>query len=313
MRNLSKEYRLQPLTDTYTTRFTIDSDRGARLALHRINASAESADSVAGEPVLLAHGTFSNHRTCSALARYLAGRGFDCWLLDYEAHGLSDTVEPAADFETLFLSGTHRALEYVSDTTQRKVHWVGHSGGGLAVLMAIARQPDLLDRLQSLVTLASQASDAGQLPSHRLILRTLKLLTGALGRVPARTLKLGPDNETATVMQQWYNWNLSARWIGTDGIDYTKTLEKLDKLSRLPLLSLAGSGDWFIAPPDACQRLHARLPCSDKTWLECGVQHGYSENFSHARLVSSRASAREIWPRIGDWLTQQKTTPPKNP
>ena len=266
-----------------------------------------------GEPVLLAHGTFSNHRTCGGLARYLTGRGFDCWLLDYEGHGESNTVEPAADFESLFLSGTGCALRYVSDTTGRKVHWVGHSGGGLAALMAIARQPELLDRLQSLSLLASQASDAGQLPSHRLILRTFSLLTRALGYVPARRLKLGPDDENAAVMMQWYDWNLAGRWTGTDGLDYLSTLRQLEDFQRLPLLGMAGSGDWFIAPAYACRELHEQLPSETKTWLECGVQHGYSENYSHARLVSSRSSAREIWPRIGNWLTQQKTILQTNP
>lgn len=287
-----------------TTRFTVQSDRGATLALQRIDGTKNGDATVL--PVLLAHGTFSNHRTCGGLARYLAARGHDCWLLDYEGHGDSDTVEPSADFESLFLSGTRCALEFVSDTTGRPIHWVGHSGGGLAALMTMARQASLRDRLQSLVTIASQACDAGQLPSHRLILRTFVLLTRALGRVPARRLKLGPDDENATVMQQWYAWNLQGRWTGTDGFDYKQSLGELSELSSLPILGLAGSGDWFIAPANACQRLHDLLPSKRKTWLECGVQQGYSENYSHARLISSRSAAREIWPRIGEWLTQQQ-------
>ncbi len=259
--------------------------------------------------MLLAHGTFSNHRTCGGLARYLASRGFDCWLLDYEGHGDSDSVEPAADFESLFLSGTYSALQFVHDTTGQKVHWIGHSGGGLAALMAIARQPRSLEYLQSLVMLASQASDAGQLPSHRLILRAFTLLTRALGHVPARRLKLGPDNEAAAVMLQWYAWNLTGHWTGADGLDYLDALKQCKGFEQLPLLCMAGSGDWFIAPPIACRNLYSQLPGENKTWLECGLQQGYSENYSHARLVSSRSSAREIWPRIGTWLsTQQMNT-----
>ncbi len=255
-----------------------------------------------GDPVLLAHGTFSNHRTCGGLARYLASRGFDCWLIDFEGHGQSNSVEPPADFETLFLSGTRAALQFVHDTSGSKVHWVGHSGGGLAPLMTMARQPETLDKLQSLTLLASQACQAGELPSHRLILRGFSALTRLLGHVPARALKLGPDNENAAVMLQWYGWNLSGQWTGTDGLDYSRTLSQLHNLKHLPILTLAGSGDWFIAPTGACRSLQSLLPSDRKTWLECGVQGGYSENYSHARLVSSRSSAREIWPRIADWL-----------
>lgn len=296
------------MTDLHTTRITTRSERGASLALKRLSRVASNELEHPGEPVILAHGTFSNHRTCGGLARYLAGRGYDCWLFDYEGHGDSNKVHPPADFETMFLTGSQSALRYVSNATGQKVHWIGHSGGGLAALMSIAREPKLAGKFQSLVTLASQASDAGQLPSHRLALRAFTLLTRLLGRVPAKALKLGPDDENAEVMQQWYAWNLTARWLGADGFDYSQSLTELNELESLPVLSLAGAGDWFIAPTAACRQLFERLPSKHKSWLECGVQQGYSENYSHARLVSSRPSAREIWPRIGDWLAEHPST-----
>ncbi len=281
--------------------------RGARLTLHRvISDTANVAPSKA--PVLLAHGTFSNHRTCGGLARYLSALGHDCWLVDFEGHGHSGTVKPTADFEALFLSGTEAALLHVGEQTGQKIHWIGHSGGGLAALMLLARYPQYTTMLQSLVTLGSQACNAGHTSSARLTLRLFRTLTMLLGFVPAKRIGLGPENEHAKVMLQWYRWNLAATWQGYDGFDYLHALEQHPQLTSVPVFSIAGTGDGFIAPPTACLKLHELLPSNTKNWLECGIAQGFSEDFSHARLISSRTAAREIWPRIGDWLLQMEST-----
>lgn len=292
--------------DWVSARLAVQSSRGARLVLHHV-ASVKKAGSVSKAGVILAHGTFSNYRTCGALARYLAERGHDCWLLDFEGHGCSNKVLPPADFESMFLSGAIAAIDHVDRTTEGKIHWVGHSGGGLAALMAVARRPELTERLHSLVMLGSQASDAGHAMPHRIVLRLSLLLTRVLGFVPGRVLQLGPENEVAEVMLQWYRWNLRAHWQGAGGFDYMKALREHGNLAALPVLALAGTGDRFIAPPVACRRLHALLPGADNVWQECGVGQGFVEDFTHSRLISSRAAARQIWPRIAEWLAQAES------
>ncbi len=199
--------------DWVSTRVPVRSSRGAELVLHHV-PSVDKVDCANKAGVILAHGTFSNYRTCGGLARYLAERGHDCWLLDFEGHGCSDKVLPPADFEAMFLSGAIAAVDHIAAITEGKIHWVGHSGGGLAALMALARQPELTERMHSLVMLGSQACDAGHSVSHRTVLRLFLLLTRMLGFVPARVLRLGPENEVAEVMLQWYRWNLHAHWQG---------------------------------------------------------------------------------------------------
>ena len=174
-------------------------------------------------------------------------------------------------------------------------------------MMALARRPELTKKLHSLVLLGSQACDAGPSLSRRAVLRSFQVMTRILGIVPARVLRLGPENEAAEVMLQWYRWNLQARWQGEEGFDYWQALQQHPTLDDLPVLGLAGSGDQFIAPPVACHRLHALLPGSGNVWQECGVSQNFSENFTHSRLISSRAAAREIWPRIAEWLIKTES------
>ncbi len=81
-------------------------------------------------------------------------------------------------------------------------------------------------------------------------------------------------------------------------------LREQGNLVALPVLAMAGTGDRFIAPPEACRKLHELLPGTANVWQECGVDQGFAEDFTHSRLISSRAAARQIWPRIADWLAQ---------
>lgn len=284
-------------------RIPVQSSRGAQLVLHHVSPG-NTCGTARKAGVILAHGTFSNYRTCGGLARYLAERGHDCWLLDFEGHGCSERALPAADFETMFLSGTDAALDYVLGATESPIHWVGHSGGGLAALMALSRRPVLTKKLHSLVMLGSQACDAGGSAPHRSVLRLCLLLTRVLGFAPAKVLRLGPENEVAEVMLQWYRWNLQAHWQGAGGFDYLQALREHESLADLPVLAMAGSGDRFIAPPEACRTLHALLAGTANAWQECGVSQGFKEDFTHSRLISSRAAAHEIWPRVADWLAQ---------
>ena len=287
--------------DWVDSRVSIRSERDTKLYLHQVRSRGKS-NTAEKAPVILAHGTFSNHRTCGGLARYLAGLGHDCWLIDYEGHGSSEVSQPSASFESLFLSGTPVAVDYVRQRTGQNPHWIGHSGGGLAALMSVARKPELSKQLRSLVMLGSQACHAGHRLTNRLMLHICKMLTEIMGAVPGKKLGIGPENEEASVMLQWYRWNLETRWAGDDEFDYLQALSHHEQLASLPVLAVAGSGDWFIAPPSACKRLHSLIPGTANKWLECGRANGYSENFSHARLISSRAAAREIWPQVATWI-----------
>lgn len=102
--------------DWVTSRVMLVSDRGTRIELHHVSAD-RSRDNTRRAPVLLAHGTFSNHRTCGGLARYLARLGHDCWLINNEGHGGSDSIFPSADFDSLFLSGTRAAVRHTMPGT----------------------------------------------------------------------------------------------------------------------------------------------------------------------------------------------------
>jgi oxygen-independent coproporphyrinogen-3 oxidase len=269
------------------------------LCLHEVPASVEE---VAGN-VLLAHGMYSNYRACRGLAQYLARMGYHCWLLDSQGHGFSDAAAQPVDFETQCLEDSEAALDFIESQSSQQWWWVGHSGGGLAMAMYLARNPARQALLQGMVTMASQATDAGLHRSRRMTLRIIRLVINVLGVAPGKRLGLGPENESVRVMDQWLRWSLTGRWTGTDSFDYLAGLHNI----QLPSLSLAAAADRFIAPASGCLRLHQHLGGTDKTYVLFGKADGYLEDYTHARLVSSRNASVDVWPLVGQWIKERQT------
>lgn len=272
---------------------------GARLALHRITQPAPSLP-----PVILTHGTFSNALTCMRLARRLAAAGHDCWIAELRGHGQSGHGSTPPGFEAFADLDVPAALARVRAATDgQRPFWVAHSGGGLVLLMHLARVPAARERVRGLVTLGSQATGAGATPTRRVGLYLGWALNAALGRTPGRLLGLGPEDEPAAVMAQWFRWNLRRRWLARDGFDFLAALRDL----RLPTLALAGARD-FIAPPAGCGVVVDALGSTDKQLVVCGREHGFERDYDHAGLIS-RDAAREIWPRVEMWLASRSRPP----
>ncbi len=253
-------------------------------------------------PVLLTHGTFSNAQVCTRLARYLAENGFDCWILELRGHGRSEMGPVQPDFERFSEFDVPAALDAVRrKTKKRELFWVAHSGGGLALLMHLARHPEVCGQIRGIVTLASQATDAGATLNGKTKIILGALATNILGRAPGKMLRLGPQDEFRKVMNQWFRWNWDGRWTGKDGFDYLEALGQVE----IPALCLAGGGDRFIAPYRGCRRVYDGLGSLDKRMALCAKSEGYGEDYSHSRIIASRRAQQEIWPTISEWLMKR--------
>lgn len=273
------------------------TDDGAELHLTRIRG-----DVTHPAPVLLTHGTFSNAAVCVRLAVYLAHHGFDCWVLELRGHGRSAGSRVTPDFEVFSELDVPAALRAVRrETRRRHVLLVGHSGGGLVFLMHLARHPGAGRDIKGVVTLASQATDAAGTLSGSVKIVLAALANNVAGKLPGRLLGVGPEDESASVMNQWFRWNLRRRWEGKDGFDYLAALSRVE----VPILCLAGGGDRFIAPVTGCRRLFEALGSFDKRLVVCARSEGFTEDYSHARIIASRAAQAEVWPQIAEWLAKR--------
>ncbi len=270
--------------------------KGGQIALYRLNHLKSK-----GIPLIIAHGTISNADTVRALGDYLAGLGFDCWLLDWGGHGLSRAFSRRQDFEYPAFNDVPVALSTVLETTEQKqVYWVSHSGGGHLPLMYLARHPEYQDRIAGIVTMGAQATDGALGVKYKTRAWFLKWVTNLFSQTPKWLISVGTEGEPTRLLAQWSEWNLMQRWVGKDGFDYMSGLSGL----KIPVFMLAGSKD-DIAPVSGCQKLYNALGSTDKSFLTCSVFNGFDKEYTHGQLIRGRAASGEIYPRIGAWLGQR--------
>lgn len=251
--------------------------------------------------MVLAHGMFSSHRALAPLARHLVARGRRVFAVDFRGHGAARALAPGDDFESAALADVPDVLDAVAGLDgATRLDWVGHSGGGLALLMHLARRPEAQVRLARVVLAASQATGAGAGLANRVKLRAIGAACLGRRRVDGRRFGVGVEPEHAPVLRQWVGWNLERRWRGRDGLDYLDALGAIE----LPALVLAAGADRFIAPAPGCRAVHDALGGGSGRFVECARRTGFDEDFGHGRLVASRAAARAVWPLIERWLAE---------
>ena len=307
------------------------TDDGAAIALGRYHARGGPRFV---EPVVLSHGLGSNRFHLDfnerySLARYLARRGFESWVLELRGRGLAG---PAGDFN-LDDQAEHdvgAALRVVRSSGTagglgRKVSWVGHSKGGLLVYAHLARNPAA--PLNAVVTLGSPATFRPQAGLQRFVRTIAPVLSGKLiptGRIrqlssvllgnappdavsryllsPERMepqiLKLAmahlPSDIAGGVARQLADWVLTDRFSSLDGaVDYRQRLAA----ARMPLLLIAGTED-FLAPPEAVLRARAYWGGPVETSIL---------DFGHADLVLGQQAPEVVFPRIAEFLERNST------
>jgi len=280
----------------------VRTDDGVDLALHRVESSAQRPCSL---PLLFVHGTFSNRwfflgSRERGLARWMAERGFDGWVAELRGHGKSGRP-PHADtwrFEDWIRRDAPALIAGVCRATGRdRLVWIGHSAGGVIGVAHAGLAEEHSAAIAGLVTVAAPAPTglhAAQVP----IAWGALAVARAFGRFPARLLRIGPEDEPRGIMEQWMHWNLRGCWVGEDGTDYYANCARI----RAAHFALAGRGDRAIAPPAACEDLVRVSGSPDRSFLVCGRSGGFSENFSHNRLVVSTPARLEVWPRIAAWI-----------
>lgn len=279
---------------------SITAADGVRLALHCIPAA--HLPPIPAE-VLLTHGSFSNANSCLGLAGYLASIGFRCWVLDWRGHGKSGAAPRQTTFDSVARLDVPAALAAVLERAgPAPLFWIGHSGGALVGAMWAARNVEYAHtRLRGLVMLGAQASLAGTRPRNRLIIRLIDLLISVTRSAPGHYLGMGPEPENPQLMRQWCRWNIRKSFSGEDEFDYTVALGNL----RIPVLALSGAGDTFIAPSEGCRQLAYAFSGQDITFQECGTATGFTENYTHDRLILSKPASLEIWPTLAAWMKKR--------
>lgn len=289
-------------------------------------------------PVLLCHGIATNHHTMDfavpglSLALHLAGRGFDCFLIDLRGHGGSQPEYGARKVWTLDDYLRHdipAALAAIREETgSEQVLWVGHSQGAMLGLAACALDPT---RFAGVVAVAPPGS-FGATRALRTLVRLGNLGLGGLLRTVARLwAPFGPAwhprlaelaIRRANVEPEAYRLFLANatepinagvvahfghcieedRFRSFDGqVDYGAAIAAC----RRPALFISGDRDG-LSPPRAVEEACVRWGGPKRYW-------GAGPMYGHTDLLIGRRASIDVHPVIGAWLEERAPAAPPGP
>lgn len=272
-------------------------------------------------PVILCHGLGANRFDLDlderySVARFLAGRGFESWVLELRGRGLAGRPHDAT-FDEQAKDDVTAALNTALSAGAKDVVWVGHSKGGLLAFAHLGRNPNA--PIRAIVALGSPT----RLANHKLLpllraakpllsLPVLPLRMGArlvapLGMPPgpwgpflANTKNMEPHivrksihNVAADipggVARQFARWLEQGVFDGEDGFDYFAALERI----RIPVMLVAGAQDQ-MAPTASVFAAKEKLG-----GLVDAIEF---PGFGHGDLTVGRSAPELIFPRIAQFL-----------
>lgn len=248
-------------------------------------------------PVIMIPGMFTSHSFWISprdigLAAHLANAGHCCYLID--RRGMGDSPVPESDIRAGLAEHVEQDLPVlaarIAQQHDQPAFWVGHSFGGVMASLALAGgqcgQP------AGLVLFASQYAVGKRALTWPWSLLT-RGMSHAMGRVPARRVGLGPEDESPEALDDACAWVARGRdspWM-------------IDALARIdcPVLGLAGAAD-TVDPPEGCRQFVDALGSRDKQFQVAGKAQGFAEDYNHPGIVVSRVAREDIWPRVSDWM-----------
>jgi pimeloyl-ACP methyl ester carboxylesterase len=354
-----------PGGDFQPKQYLADTDDGWTLCVMRY-APAKIDD--ARLPVVLCHGlsynaTFWDLDEEVSLARYLREAGYDVWVPSLRGAGLS-TKPPLSRLRQMFMRGDWLTAEgtftsggkgllktnwtvddhvnydvptvikmVLHETGKAKLHWIGHSMGGMVMVGHLAKGAD--PAVASFVALgtpvfvdpplsaplALMAKSRGAFEvSNAVVSTNLPALLGAIGGTKAATpidvLFYNPQdvddhvirklNARATEdispgqLSQLIDMVATGTFKSADSkSDYTAALGKL----TTPALFAVGTVD-NLATVGAVKRLYNAWG-GEKDYRLFGVVNGQKCDYGHDDVVIGHNARAEVYPAIRQWLDQR--------
>lgn len=313
--------------------YRVPTRDGSAIALGRYFPRGER---VPAPPVVLAHSLALNRFNLDfderySVARLLARRGLEAWVLELRGHGLAGDAGDAT-FDTEATYDVEAALTAVRSTGAPTVSWLGHSRGGLLAFAHLARSPSApiaaVAALGSPLTFRHQPEVARFVASLGPALRlpsvptALAAVLGPVGlpKTPLSPYLLRAENCERVVLQQalahavtnvpggvarqFARWVLEDAFDGEDGFNYRAALAQV----RVPTLAIAGASDRLVPPPSA--HLAAQLLGGPVTTVTAGRATGFSTDYGHGDLVLGRRAPEEIASLAADFLVAVRAPAP---
>ena len=277
------------------------------------------AGSEPGPPVLMLHGAIENGRifysgSGKGLAPFLARNGFDVYVADLRGRGKSTPpISRNSGFGqteaiTEDIPAFIEAIRRIRGNTPQ--HWVAHSWGGVLFSSVMARFPEYVNTVSSLIYFGSKRTirvwNFWRVLKVDLVWKWVCPLACSLfGYLPARLLRIGSDSETVRSYQQSADWVKNDAWIDADGFDYGAAIKKV---SLPPIWYLAAANDHTLGHPDDVRAFMESTGRQECRYTILSRSNGNLHDYDHINMLTHPDAVNDHFPQVLAWLQQHKKT-----
>lgn len=269
-----------------------------------------------GTPLIMLHGAIENGRifysgSGRGLAAYLARNGFDVYVADLRGRGRS---KPPISRSSSF-GQTEAITEDIPACVEAVIklrgpipqQWIAHSWGGVLFSSFLARFPEYLGLVNSMVYFGSKRTirvwNTKRFLQVELVWKWIcPLACFIAGYLPARQLKIGSDSETVKSYRQSAAWVKNDAWVDSDdGFDYGA---EIIKISLPPVWYIAAQNDHVLGHPrDVIDFMEsaASQNCRYTVLSRC---NGNLHDYDHISMLTHPDAVRDHFPQVLEWLQQ---------
>ncbi|MEI6214181.1 MAG: alpha/beta fold hydrolase [Desulfuromonadales bacterium] len=285
---------------------------GAALTMQRFSGT------VPGPPVLMLHGAIENGRifysdSGKGLATYLARNGFDVFVIDLRGRGNS---LPGINRSSRF-GQTEAITEDIPAciTAVREIcgpvpqQWVAHSWGGVLFSSHLARFPEHIQQVSSLIYFGSKRTirvwNIHRIMKVDLVWRWVCPLACLIcGYLPARQLHIGSDSETSKSYRQSAAWVRDDAWIDSDdGFDYGTAVQNIE---LPPIWYIAAQGDYALGHPRDVQDFMVSAGRQENRYTVLARENGNRHDYDHITMLTHPDAVDDHFPQVLEWLQNHK-------
>jgi len=280
---------------------------GYQLHLRHITGEA------VGIPILMLHGAIENGlifytKKGKGLACYLAEQGFDVYVADLRGRGKSNPVINAnSDF------GQYEAitqdiplfLDYITEKTNKAMHVVSHSWGGILMASCLVRYPNKLSQVISNTCFGTKRrvtvkSMEKYLKVNLLWNNIAPKLASKKGFLDAKKYGFGSDNETKKSLEHSIAWVKKGAWVDPhDGFDYNNAAKQF---LWPPSWHFTGSKDNVLGHAQDVQGFIDESHNHQAKFTLLSKKNGNALNYDHINILTHPQAVTDHFPLLAKWL-----------
>ena len=277
--------------------------------LHVRHLTSEGATT----PILMLHGTIENGRifyteSGKGLAGYLAQQGFDVYVADYRGRGLSTpSVKERNDhgYYDVITEDIPLLIKEVYQRTQKAMHVVCHSWGGVMFGSSFIRFPELQDKVLSMVKFGTKRQvtvwNLERLLKVDLFWKfAAPLMTKSSGYLDAKKLGVGADSEPRRAIVESIQWVKKSQWIDPiDGFDYLATASKA---KWPPTWHITGVSDYSLGHAKDVQLFMQECQNQNASFSLLSKKSGNLKDYDHIDILTAKEAVNDHFPKVKEFL-----------